>query len=336
MRSVFVVLGLLLACALLAAGFFGKDGALGILLGWIPFLVRIIPDVSPDRPTVTVGAGAFLVFAAGIHMWGYLWARKPLELEGSPRRRWRLRTTASLVAMIVVVFAAGTAMIGIVHQTGWLIRSDQPTYSPGISRYSYGNNLTQIYLGVMNATDRDGQLPQGGTYSAGGTGMHGWATQALPYMLYDTSKIDLKKPWNDPVNQKYVRCIIPEYINTNMRGAPLEDAEGYGLNHYAANVHVMGPNRGLSKADFKYGRSNTLLIGEVNSGFKPWGSPFNWRDPAQGIQGGPNGFGGPSGSRGVNFVMADGSIRFFRNSTNPAVIKALGTPARGEAVPIGD
>src|SRR5690349_15388520 len=55
----------------------------------------------------------------------------------------------------------------------------------------------------------------------------------------------------------------------------------------------------------------TLLIGEVNAQFKPWGHPVNWRDPTAGINSSQHGFGGPPGSGGANFVMADASIRFL-------------------------
>jgi prepilin-type processing-associated H-X9-DG protein len=112
----------------------------------------------------------------------------------------------------------------------------------------------------------------------------------------------------------------------------LRDANGYGLSHYAANSHVLGPNTALRVGDITDGTSTTLLIGEVNTEFKPWGHPVNWRDPALGIQRSPRGFGGVAGSGGANFVMVDGSVRFISERVSPAVLRALATPNGGESI----
>lgn len=75
------------------------------------------------------------------------------------------------------------------------------------------------------------------------------------------------------------------------------------------------------------GTSNTLLIGEVDANFEPWGKPGNWRDPALGLNRSPHGFGCRRGSRLVYFVMADGSVRSIRDDVDPEVLRALATPA---------
>jgi hypothetical protein len=77
------------------------------------------------------------------------------------------------------------------------------------------------------------------------------------------------------------------------------------------------------------GTSNTIAIGEVNHAFRPWGDPANWRDPAIGLNR-RGGFGGPPGNGGARFVLADGSVRFLSNDTDPAVMKSLATPAGGD------
>lgn len=76
-----------------------------------------------------------------------------------------------------------------------------------------------------------------------------------------------------------------------------------------------------------------ILVGEVNAGFRPSGHPINWRDPSDGLGGGPRAFGGPPASTGVHFLMADGSVRSLSPRTDPAVLRALATPAGGEEVP---
>jgi hypothetical protein len=112
----------------------------------------------------------------------------------------------------------------------------------------------------------------------------------------------------------------------------MTDAEGYGLSHYAANSHVFGSDRPFAIHAILDGLSNTLFIGEVNSNFKPWAHPHNYRDPTLGINRSPHGFGGPSGSGGALFGMGDGSVRFVSEKISPAVLRALATPAGGERI----
>jgi hypothetical protein len=189
-----------------------------------------------------------------------------------------------------------------------------------------------IGVGLLSRADVNQTFPPGGSFGPNGEMLHSWETHILPYMVYGAS-IDMKRSWRDPVNEPYFRCVIPEFINPEFRTPELEDAAGFGLSHYAANVRVLGPNHGMKPSDIRDGPANTILVGEVNAGFRPWGHPVNWRDPADGAGGGPKGFGGPPGSGGARFLMADGSVRFVSARTDPAVLRALATPCGGEEVP---
>lgn len=142
----------------------------------------------------------------------------------------------------------------------------------------------------------------------------------------------MQAAWDAPANAAYFHCVIPEFIQPGLRGADLTDPWGFGLSHFAANVHVLGPNRGLGLKDIPDGAANTVLIGEVNADFRLWGDPVNWRDPVEGVNRSPRGFGGPRGAGGANFLMADGSVRFVGERVGTDVLRALATPAGGEAV----
>jgi hypothetical protein len=161
--------------------------------------------------------------------------------------------------------------------------------------------------------------------------LHSWETHLLGFTTYSREGIDMSRPWNDPVNQKYFKCIVPDFINPGLR-AVVEDDEGYGLSHYSVNSRVMGGNRSMKFDQITDGTENTLLIGEINTHFQPWGHPVNWRDPAIGINRSPRGFGGPPGSRGALFSMADGSVRFVNEAIDPAVLQAMSTPCGGEPI----
>ena len=79
------------------------------------------------------------------------------------------------------------------------------------------------------------------------------------------------------------------------------------------------------------GTSNTIYAGEAAGNFKGWGDPANLRDPALGINAGPDGFGSRSPG-GANFNLLDGSVRFISDNIDPGVLKALSTPDAGDTV----
>jgi hypothetical protein len=162
--------------------------------------------------------------------------------------------------------------------------------------------------------------------------LHSWETYILPFLPYSTQTIDFKLAWNDPRNEKNFKCILPNFINTSLPSPPVLEAQGFGLSHYASNSRVMGADKSIRWQDISDGAANTLLIGEVNADFKPWGHPVNWRDPARGINRSSQGFGGPPSAGGAYFSMADGSVRFVSERINPDVLRALSTPAGGEEI----
>lgn len=300
------------------------EGAFFLVFGWIPFMGRVGPAVSPDGPTVWVALSALLLFAAGVHWIG--------RSRRGGAGRWTVRSTAAVVSGVIVLFAAGIAMVGIVHQVGWLAAREQPLRGPGLARQStQDTQLRYLHLGLANYSSTENQLPPGGTFAQSGEMLHSWETHLLPYLVYDSRSIDRQRPWNDPVNRSYFRCVVPEFINPGFRTPPLEDAKGYGLSHYAANGHVMGANTAFRMEDLKIGAANTILAGEVNAGFRPWGHPVNWRDPAAGVGNSPRSFGGPPGAGGARFLMADGSVRFFGDRTDPQVLRSLCGTAREAA-----
>jgi hypothetical protein len=108
------------------------------------------------------------------------------------------------------------------------------------------------------------------------------------------------------------------------------DARGFGTSHYAANSQVLGVNTCLKIQDITDGLANTILAGECRDNFVAWGGPNNTRDPARGIRG-PTTFGHPFGD-GVQFLMADGTVRWFASNVDPRILKPLSTPAAGDKV----
>ncbi len=326
MRSIAVLVGALVVAV---AALVSLEAAGAILFGWTLFLGRVIPQITTDTPSLVLGVVAVGLFAAGVHWLGRAWCRKNLS-NASPRH-WSLCSTGTVVLGVVVLFAAGISIVGIVHQTGWLLADRQPLQQEGLGRRADPEaNLRTIGLGFDNYSDTYGCLPPSGTYSNNGEMRHSWETHLLDFMGYSTGEIDKDRAWNDPVNERYFKSVIPQFINPYYRTPPLTDTQGFGLSHFAANNRVLHANKSMRIEDISDGTENTILVGEVNGRFQPWGHPVNARDPAKGINRSPSGFGGPPGSGGARFLVADGSVRFVSARVNPEVLKALSTPASGD------
>ena len=304
---------------------------IAVLFGWAAFLHRVGARLEISWPSIGVGVGAFVLFTLGVHMLCRRW-RNATAATGRP---WRLRWSLAVTTFVVLLFVAGIALLGIVHQTGWLLTSPEPIYVSTI--HSFGgrsdNNLKMMGLGAGNYADAYLSLPAGGTFEPDGTMMHSWETRLLPWIGYKS--LDFNRPWNDTDNASLARCIVPVFTNPEMPSAPLTDADGYGLSHYAANSWVMGANSRMAPSMLYDGASTTLLIGEVNNDFRPWAHPVNWRDPARGINRSADGFGGPRYAGGAHFAMADGSVRFLSENISPEVLEALAHPHRADEVDAG-
>jgi hypothetical protein len=89
------------------------------------FLMDVLPEVTfrwgAIAETVAVGA----VLGVGTHLFlRRLW--RQLRPEEADARPWPVRWSVSLVALIVLLFSATMATVGIGHQVGWLVTSREP------------------------------------------------------------------------------------------------------------------------------------------------------------------------------------------------------------------
>jgi prepilin-type processing-associated H-X9-DG protein len=194
------------------------------------------------------------------------------------------------------------------------------------------NNLKQIGLAAHYYQEAARVFPPGGTISRRGQMQHGWQTLLLPYLehkdLYD--RIDTAVAWDDPRNAPVFQTIVAQY-RCPKPGSASHDAEGRALSYYAGNAHVLGGDCPRALEEITDGTSNTIAAGEVANGFKPWGHPANWRDPALGLNRSPAGFGSLSPG-GATLLFVDGSVKFVKSTVDPKIIQALGTPNGGETV----
>ena len=115
-----IVVGLFIMCvyqpmALYVMGY--------LLVGWVMFVVNAASRVEIDWPAVAGASLTLILLVAGLHgmlCWAARQRATPSESAGS-RRPWAWRWSAAIVAVVVLMFAAGTATIGLTHQAGQVV-----------------------------------------------------------------------------------------------------------------------------------------------------------------------------------------------------------------------
>jgi prepilin-type N-terminal cleavage/methylation domain-containing protein len=304
-----------IAILLILSGLSGLDAPIMFCLGWVTFLWRVLPQLRPAPDQVAI----FVVGVLAVTVLTHLLLRRVVT-SGT----WSVWNSVRLVGLVFLVFVAGTALVGLTHQSAWLLTSKEPWMQRSFASM---NHLKQLGLAVHNAASTDDQqhplLPPGLLLSPQGEPLHGWPTLILPYIEEEAlfREIDRTRPWNDPANAARMKKRIPTYQHP---GRADEKADGWPVIHYAANAHVMGGDQRRRLEDFvAQGTSNVLLAGEVTGQFNPWAAPVQWRDPALGL-GHPAGFGSPVGRTRVIVVLLDGSVRSFDVDKDDAAFRALG------------
>ncbi|MDB5352750.1 MAG: hypothetical protein JWN86_3997 [Planctomycetota bacterium] len=322
LRRFGIGLGLLGAIAILLA-MTGASAELqmlgGLAFGWWSYVARMAPRVTVSMTGMATAGVCLGLFTAGLH--GFLrWLHR--ETRGGDSR-WKPRWTLSIVGVIVVMFASGIATVGVAHQAGWLLSStrmlvvNRPNLGGEYSGGDVKNNLKLIALAVHNYEGANGALPGDGLKEGWTT--HSWLTVIMPFGHYGMASVDYGYAWNDARNTALFKSVIPDYLNPRIN--VLRDPDGYALSHISGNIHIFGRGRSL-RFDEIGDLSQTMMAGEVASGFKPWGDPKNLRDPSRPFDGSPQAFGSPSGG-GATVLMMDGSVKFVSDRADPKVLRAL-------------
>lgn len=234
------------------------------------------------------------------------------------RRPWFSLTEVLVIIMIPLVLAA--ILLPAVQSARDQARRAQSK-----------NNLKQIGLAFHNYHDVHNMFPSSAIVDSVGNLHHGWMYSIVPFLdsnpLYD--QIESNYPWNDERNVQHFKVENYTYLNPAISKTMSKD--GFGYSHYSASSRVLKPNGSLAIGDITDGASETLMAGEINEGFKAWGTPANVRDPAQGHNNGTHTFGSPFAG-GVHFLLADGHVRFIPAEIDPQTLKALATPDAGNTV----
>lgn len=244
--------------------------------------------------------------------------------DKTPTKSWILENKGKLLGG--VFFVSFAIFLGTLsHKKAATIRAVDHLRTIGLASINYSAGAAS-------------NLPFGGITDSTGNPQHGWMTAILPYMERRglAELIHYDQPWTAPENERVFKTIVPAYLNPGIH-EPITTPNGYALSHYAANSQLIGINKNSNLTTIAAaGRiSNTILMGEINANFPAWGSANNMRDPAKGLNGGPDCFGSPSGE-GAVVIFVDGSGKFLNKNINPAILKAISNPAgRGPVPPNG-
>lgn len=294
-----------------------------LLFGWIEFAMRVLPEVQVNWSLVLIGIVSFAGIVFLIHHLGdWLLTQRP---QSSGQGKWRFRSSLSISLLIVVMFCAGLAAVGITHQTAWLIRSPKPWMVQKIGSGTHQaenldlqHKLRSVDLGIHNYGAQFGRLP----FAAHDDQeiQQSWPSRIVGTM-YSTRKLtrfpDLA--WDHDSNRDYYTRVFPDLLNPTLENAPQHDEEGYGVSHFEMNENM----KNFNYKEYEDGTSTIIMIGEVRSNFQPWGKPNTHRSLELGLNRHPNGFGGPPSRDSVMFLLMDGSVRTISDTVDPEVLRAL-------------
>ena len=277
-----------------------------LLTGWLHFAMRVVPKVRVRLDGIAIFAVGMLLACALTHFF-LRWLVRESQLKRNVRLTpWRASSSVSLVAIILLVFAIGISMAGIVHQVGWIISSPKGLYTSEI----------QTEEDASRSPYQPGVVAVGNQVS--------WIFEILPYLPAMKPEIDRSKPWNEESNKAKLNGLVIQVFCPS-QGHPHKAVDGLGLTHVVQNRELKSI-RNIENA------SQTIMAGEIQLGFSPWEMPNNGRLPKHGIRNNwsdvPNeslGF-GSSHISGANMLMADDSVSFLSVETDPKVLEQLGQP----------
>lgn len=294
------------------------------LIAILASALSLLPNILSGIPATAAGFVAIIL--------GYM------AITGPGRRE----ISGATQAVSIFGMALGTAGIFL---GPLLFASIGRTFREATGQRGTIQHLTQ----VGDALDRHYQehdgYPIGGTFARNDAGViqgqHGWMTFLLPYVgeaaLYQ--EVDQSKPFDDPINRKPMGRNVTVYFAAG--GDRSRIGQGFAVAHFAgvggeiddgnrlSHLGIFERDVAIKREEIADGLSNTLIVGELAGAYPPWGDPENWRKIGRGLNRDVNGFGSYNGI-GSTFLLADGSVKFFNNKTDPKLLETMTTRDGGE------
>jgi prepilin-type processing-associated H-X9-DG protein len=155
-----IIIGFLFlgAVTCLFDGIPGIDLIFYLVGGWVMYLIRVVPRVQVRWDLVASAVVYSSILLVGSQLF-LRWLYR--EMKGG---KWRWGWTAGGLVIVLLMFVAGTAAVGVVHQVTWLARSPEPMFHQWsherANRVKCASNLRQIGQGLLlYANDHGGVYP---------------------------------------------------------------------------------------------------------------------------------------------------------------------------------
>ena len=281
--------------------------------------LSLLPNVLAGVPATATGFVAIIL--------GYL------AITGPGRRE--LSRTAQAVSIFGMVLGTAGIFLGPL-----LFASIGRTFREATGQQVTIQHLTQIGDALDRHYQEHDGYPIGGTFARNDEGViqgqHGWMTFLLPYVgeasLYQ--EVDQSKPFDDPVNRNSMGRNVTVYFAAG--GDRSRIGQGFAVAHFAgvggeiddanrlSHLGIFERDVAIKREEITDGLSNTLIVGELAGTYPPWGDPENWRKIGRGLNRDINGFGNYNGV-GAIFLLADGTVKFFNNKTDPGLLERMTT-----------
>ncbi len=243
-----------------------------------------------------------------------------------------------LIAVFALVFSSFTTLRSVSRENRDASRRAQCI-----------NNLKQLGLAIHSYAETYGTLPIG-TVPNPDLPLErrlGWNYLISPGFepLGSSAPLELERAYDDPNFKppRYPPAYPPEHCpsNPDTVSASYVGIAGLGLDAPTLpktdpRAGFFGDNRQVTWADLIDGSSQTMMVIESSRKAGPWfaggRNTVRGLDPSRAPYLGANGQFGGIHPRGTNVLMADGSIKTFRDSIDPKILEALSTINGGEKV----
>lgn len=313
--EILVVCAVILILLALVGFILPFDLLFNLALGWVVYLYRTIPKVRIDGYGVLTAAVCLGILVVGLRWFLH----------------WSARRTGVILGLILVMFVAGIAAVGIGHQIGWLLTSPEPIFDSTVhraaSRTQSHNCLKQMAIAMEGYQTIEKNLPPAAIYDRQGQPLLSWRVLILPYieqeMLY--KEFHLAEPWDSPHNLRLLLRMPRIYSRDGSWNAKVYRTP-YQV--FVGNGAAFEGKRGLRlPEDFPDGTANTLLIveaAELVPWTKPADLPFDRKRPLPAL--------GYSYPPVFLAALADGSVRSIHRQLSETTLRAAITRNGGETL----
>ncbi len=190
------------------------------------------------------------------------------------------------------------------------------------------NDLKQIALAMHNFHASNNAFPRSAILDEKGKPLLSWRVAILPYIDHQAlyNKFKLNEPWDGPHNKALLKE-MPSVYSCPIRTKAEPFTTTYRV--LVGKGALFENDKDIGVVNVTDGTSNTVMVVESKDAV-PWTKPDELSfDPAADPS--LHGAGSPHPD-GFNAAMADGSVRFFKNTIDLTVFRALITRAGGEVI----